>query len=229
VNTETVRYDDLKATGRLAPGRQVRVTAATEEPIDHPLDLSDDMFANGEIVAAMATELAMRVWERIPGVTGTHMAMLRVQVEHESALYLADVGPVEPPAPGETFWTPVPFEWTRLNRRGAYRLDVDLPVLILQPGMSNPVLRRMLDLSVTGCRVEAVSAQPGEILQLRFGLMPVAREIVVRARVVRSGKSRGVQWTALEFLDIVPADQDRLVRYMLDEQRRLLAERLRGR
>ncbi len=223
-----VRYDDLKATGRLVPGRPVRVTAANDGPIVAPIEHGDDaVFANGEIVAPMASELAMRLWERVPGIDGGHMVMLRVQVENDAALFLADVGPVEPPSPGETFWASVPFEWIRLNRRGAYRLDVDLPVLILLPGMPNPVLRRMLDLSVGGCRVEAVAARPGDVVQLRFGLMPIAREVVARARVVRTGKSRGVEWTALEFQDLVAADRDRLVRYMLDEQRRLLAQRLR--
>ena len=223
-----VRYDDLKATGRLVPGRPVRVTGTDQSPITNPIEHGDDsQFANGEIVAAMATELALRVWERVPGLQGGHMVMLRVQVENDAALFLADVGPVEPPAPGETFWASVPFEWIRLNRRGSFRLDVDLPVLILLPGMSNPVLRRMLDLSQTGCRVEAVASHLDDIVQLRFGLMPVAREIVLRARVVRTGKSGGVEWTALEFQDIVAADRDRLVRYMMDEQRRLFAQRLR--
>ncbi len=223
-----VRYDDLKATGRLVPGRPVRVTAADQGPIVSPIEHDENtLFANGEIVAPMATELAMRLWERVPGLDGGHMVMLRVQVENDAALFLADVGPVEPPQPGETFWASVPFEWIRLNRRGAYRLDVDMPVLILLPNMPNPVLRRMLDLSVGGCRVEAVTARAGDIVQLRFGLMPVAREMVLRARVVRSGKSAGVEWTAMEFQDVIGADRDRIVRYMLDEQRRLLSERLR--
>lgn len=227
MNGEIVRYDDLKATGRLVPGTAVRVTAASDQPINAPIEDEDAHFANGEVVAAMATELAMRLWERVPGATSGHMVTLRVQAENDAALFLADVGPVEPPAPGETFWAPVPFEWIRLNRRNAYRLDVDLPVRILQPGMPNPVLRRMLDLSVSGCRVEAVVAKSDDVLQLRFGLLPVAREVVVRGRVVRTGKSGGVEWTAVEFVDLAAADQDRLVRFMLESQRQLLAQRLR--
>ena len=209
------------------PGTAVRVTAANDQPITAPIEDEERHFANGEVVAAMATELAMRLWERVPGATSGHLITLRVQVENDAALFLADVGPVEPPAPGETFWAPVPFEWIRLNRRGAYRMEVDLPVRILQPDNPNPVLRRMLDLSVGGCRIEAVSAQPNDILQLRFGLLPIAREVIVRGRVVRSGKARGTEWTAVEFIDLVPADQDRLVRFMLESQRRLLAQRLR--
>ena len=46
-------------------------------------------------------------------------------------------------------------------------------------------------------------------MQLRFGLMPIAREMVVRARIVRGGKSRGVEWTAGEFPDLAAADRDR--------------------
>lgn len=223
-----VRYDDLKATGRLVPGRPVRVTAVDQGPIVNPIENGEESgFANGEIIAPMASELALRLWERVPGIDSGHMVMLRVQVENDDALFLADVGPVEPPSPGETFWVAVPFEWIRLNRRGTYRLAVDLRVLVLLPGMPNPVLRRMLDLSVGGCRVEAVPAHTGDLVQLRFGLMPVAREVVVRARVVRRGKTRGVEWTAVEFQDQIAADRDRLVRYMLDEQRRLLAQRLR--
>lgn len=227
MQTEKVRYDDLKATGRLRPGTPVRVTAAEPGPIAAPLEGDDQLVANGEVVAAMARELALRVWEHVPGTTAGRVAMLRVQVEHDAALYLADVGPVETPSPGETFWAAVPFEWTRLNRRGAYRLDVDLPVLIHIPGSAHPVLRRMLDLSATGCRVEAVNARPDEVVQLRFGLMPVAREIIAAARVVRSGKKGGTEWTAMEFVDLTGADRDRIVRYMFEEQTRLLAQRLR--
>lgn len=182
---------------------------------------------NGEIVAPRPTELALRLWQRVPGLEPGRPATLRIEVEHHSALYFADAGPVEPPYPGETFWAPAPFEWTRVDRPRAYRLTVDVPVRVFLAGQSEPSVRRLVDLSAAGCRIEPLAVDVGTVVELRFGLAPSTLEMAVRARVVRAGGGAPDAWTGLAFVDLDNAGEERINRFLLDEQRRHLGTRLR--
>lgn len=220
---ERVRYDDLVATRRLYPGQGVRVRLAGAAA---PTADDEPVASNGEVVAPCPSELAMRLWERVPGADAGRPTMLRIEAEHDSALYFVDVGPVEPPSPGETFWAPVPIEWSRVDRRGAYRVEVDLPVRVFAAGSPVPMLRRLVELSAGGCRVEPLAVREGDTVELRFGLLPVATEITMRARVVRHGGIPSRGWTALAFLDFDSADEERVTRFLVDQQRRELAARL---
>ncbi len=212
------------ATRRLYPGQPANVAAAS---VDMPTDDMDEAPPpNGEIVAPRPSELALRLWQRVPGLTPGRLAPLRIAVEHHTAVYFAESSPVEPPYPGETFWAPVPLEWTRVDRRLAYRLPVDVPVRVHLPGTSVPALRRLLDLSASGCRVERLTAETGTEVEMRFGLLPSAVEMRLRARVVHSGGQPPETWTALTFVDLDSANEERISRFLLDEERRRLGPRL---
>ncbi len=217
---ERVRYDDLVATRRLYPGQAARVCVIDADESGQPA------MRNGEIVAPRSSEIALRLWQRIPGVEPGQLTTLRIEVEHHSALYFANAGPVEPPYPGETFWAPAPLEWSRVDRRRAYRLEVDLPVRVFVPGSPVPALRRLLDLSASGCRVEPLAVDIGAEVEVRFGLLPTAMEVIVRARVVRTGGTPSSSWTALAFVGLDSAGEERITRFLLDQQRRELASRL---
>lgn len=215
------------ATRRLYPGQPAHVrvaggalsTGASADEVEPTM--------NGEIVAPRPTELALHLWQRVPGLEPGRPAALCIEVEHHCALYFADSGPVEPPYPGETFWAPAPFEWTRVDRWRAYRLTVDVPVHILLAGQSVPAVRHLLDLSAAGWRIEHLAVDVGTVVELRFGLASSAVEMAIRARVVRAGGKAPDAWTGLAFVDLDNAGEERISRFLLDEQRRHLGTRLR--
>jgi len=224
LQVEPVRYDSLTRTRRLVPGSILRVTRTDDTPLETQVDVPNP--ARGELVAAMSREIALRLWDPVPGVNRGDHVRLRVGVESEGSFFLADVGPAEIPARGEIFWADVPSEWLRVDRRRGYRLDVDLPVEIRTAGGGLPVLRRMLDLSTSGCRIEAISSPVGSRVELRFAIEPVASEIVVTGRVVRTSESGSSSWSAIAFEDLPTPQVERLSRFLFERERVRLMSRL---
>ncbi len=221
---ETVTYESLTRSRRLVPGASLRVTRADETPIERQIDVENP--ARGELVAAMTREIALRLWDSVPYVNRGDTVRLRVGIEADGSFFLADVGPAEIPARGEIFWADVPTEWLRVDRRRSYRLEIDLPVEIHSRGASLPVLRRMLDLSLSGCRVEAISSPIGSHVDVRFGIAPVANEMNVSGRVVRTSVGPTSSWSAIEFDDLAGLDSERLRRFLFEQERLRLMSRL---
>lgn len=224
LHLELVTYESLSRTRRLTPGTSLRVTRADETPIEQQLDVANA--AHGELVAAMSREIALRVWDPIPGVNRGDHVTLRVGIESEGSFFLADVGPADIPSQGEIFWADVPSEWLRVDRRQSYRLEIDLQVEVHTPGATLPVLRRMLDLSLTGCRLEAVASPIGTRVVLRFGIEPVASEVSVPGRVVRTNDGGASSWSAVVFEELTGSDAERLRRFLFERERLLLMRRL---
>ncbi|MCY0881889.1 MAG: PilZ domain-containing protein, partial [Firmicutes bacterium] len=221
---EPASYESLTRTRRLVPGASLRITRTDDTPIHSQIDVANP--ARGELVAAMSREIALRLWDPVPGVNRGDRVFLRVGLESDGSFFMADVGPADIPSRGEIFWADVPSEWTRVDRRRSYRLEIDIAVEIRTDGTSLPVLRRMLDLSLNGCRVEAISSPIGSRVRLRFGIEPVASELDVAGRVVRTSGVGASSWSAIQFDELPAPDAERLRRFLFDRERSLLMTRL---
>lgn len=221
---EPASYESLTRTRRLVPGASLRITRADDTPIQDQIDVPNP--ARGELVAAMSREIALRLWDLVPGVSRGDHVLLRVGVESDGCFFLADVGPADIPSRGEIFWADVPMEWTRVDRRRSYRLEIDLAVEIHTEGTSLPVLRRMLDLSLSGCRVEAISSPIGSRVRLSFGIEPIASEVSLAGRVVRTSGIGPSSWSAIQFDEPPASDAERLRRFLFERERAILMTRL---
>jgi hypothetical protein len=229
VGDEILTYENLRVSRRIRPGLEVRFRLQGGQPLEDLLGEGGGA-CRGEVVAAMFQELAVRIWTSpadmtLPTAPGSPLQMA---VYDQGSVYLGEGRSLDRAAPGDVLWVEVAREWRKVDRRRSFRVQVDVPVEIWLPGHGLPVLRHTLDLSETGLRVHSLPAAPGEIVQVRLGLAPVAHQVQMEARVVRHGESAGQNWTALDFVDPDPADRERIRRFLFHEEARLLASRLRA-
>jgi hypothetical protein len=84
----------------------------------------------------------------------------------------------------------------------AARQAVDLPVSVrCATGWSGQRHARIVDLSATGARIEALDAPAGGLVHLSFRASPTRPTTVRAAKVVRAGVADGVPWVGLAFVD----------------------------
>lgn len=115
--------------------------------------------------------------------------------------------------------TPVPHNVESLQARRYCRVDTRLPVLV------NGVPGRILNISATGALVlSAFGGAVDEEVQLKFKLAQDEEPLEVEARIVRIEETLfGKQnRAAMDFLDIPPKQQEAIIRYILETQRKYL-------
>jgi c-di-GMP-binding flagellar brake protein YcgR len=112
-------------------------------------------------------------------------------------------------------------------RRRYVRVDVALSVSYTRESRDAAKLGSLSDLGGGGVRLETDEDLPlGDVLQLRFRLPKVERELIARGRIVLSFYNSQNQqfFHGIAFTKIDPRDQDEIVRYVAGEVQRLALE-----
>jgi hypothetical protein len=185
-----------------------------------------DRLSQGEVLSFRVGDIALRLWTRGQRSPLTPRGGLRLSIKSAGPILVGEVPAIDLPTVGTTFWVRPPVTWRAHERRRAFRVPVHTYAQVWLEGEEEPLVRRVIDLSVTGCALEGVPARVGESVRLTIELAPVTPSLTLQARVVRQDSAALGAYSGLEF-QADKAAQDVLLQYLLHVSARHLMSALR--
>ncbi|HIJ86299.1 MAG TPA: PilZ domain-containing protein [Desulfuromonadales bacterium] len=164
-------------------------------------------------------------------VTGIHEQVIRHQLQTilrlEGCTVLAECSPVKSQKDRRSIFG---FRFIELHaaKREAFRLNIDVELIVDFRNQQGKIPARMIDISMTGCRIKfesgTVSIGMLVVLEIRIFDQSKSKELTrsIAARVVKTYDDT-INYCCLEFIG-TPKEQDLLARYINQHQTSLIRE-----
>jgi hypothetical protein len=185
----------------------------------------EDRVGQGEILAFRVGDMALRLWTRSLHTPRTASGGLRLSIKSTGPVLVGEVSLIDLPTVGTTFWVRPPAAWTAYERRRAFRVPVNAFARVWLPGEKEALVRRVVDLSVAGARLEGIPARLDERVRLELELAPVRPVLEVEATVRRQESAAMGAYTGVEF-SLAPGQEEVILQYLLHVSARHLISAL---